>query len=285
MLYRNLPDIDFNKYNRFFSIGCSFTQWNWPTWAHVIHQQYPHLELHNLAKGGQGNLYISTILSQIDLKYNLCETDLVAIMWSTFHRTDYYQSADIVDLMTSQPAFVKQVWNWKSLSDLIGLAHEDNPHISDDRGHLIRDCGIIHNCTQVLEHAAYDSFQMFSVPPDKQTDYDGSVNTFKQDVLDLYSGLSNHMVGEALSSFLDDQWLVGQFSLIPAHLESGAELDKHPTTSQYTQYLQSLGFTVSEDTQHWARDCDERVRAADHALELQTIAEWAYGGTQLQLPL
>ena len=59
----NFNNLDPSKYKRFFAIGCSFTEWFWPTWANIIAEEHPHLEFKSYAKPGAGNLYISTMLA------------------------------------------------------------------------------------------------------------------------------------------------------------------------------------------------------------------------------
>ena len=50
---------------RLFTFGCSFTQYNWPTWADILgrslHQEG--WEFHNIGRAGTGNMQImKTIL-------------------------------------------------------------------------------------------------------------------------------------------------------------------------------------------------------------------------------
>lgn len=84
----NVDNIDVKKYKRFFSFGCSFTQYIWPTWADLIGREIPYYE--NWGKLGCGNQYIMNSVVECDIKHKFTETDLVIIMWTSTAREDRY---------------------------------------------------------------------------------------------------------------------------------------------------------------------------------------------------
>lgn len=84
----NVDKIDVTKYKRFFSFGCSFTQYFWPTWADIIGREIPYYE--NWGRGGAGNQYIMSSVIECDIKHKFTETDLVIIMWTSTSREDRY---------------------------------------------------------------------------------------------------------------------------------------------------------------------------------------------------
>ena len=43
-----MQDLMLQKYNRFFSFGCSFTQYHWPTWANVIGMHFDYDNFYNM---------------------------------------------------------------------------------------------------------------------------------------------------------------------------------------------------------------------------------------------
>ena len=51
-----MNNIDIKKYKRFFAFGCSFTRYEWITWADII--AYHIKESYNYGRSGGGNSYI-----------------------------------------------------------------------------------------------------------------------------------------------------------------------------------------------------------------------------------
>ena len=82
--------IDYSKYKRVFTFGCSFTNYMFPTWADIMAKEMSHCEFHNLGTSGSGNLLISNRIAQANCQFNFCETDLVMIMFTTAYREDRY---------------------------------------------------------------------------------------------------------------------------------------------------------------------------------------------------
>ena len=81
---------DLSKYKRLFTIGCSFTEYFYPTWANILSKSMPDAEFFNLGLCGTSNPFIANRLVEANLKFKLCETDLVIIMWTTTCRETHY---------------------------------------------------------------------------------------------------------------------------------------------------------------------------------------------------
>ena len=77
---------------RVFAFGCSFTEYQWPTWADVIgnslHQQG--YEYYNFGNSGSGNYYILNSLYWADKKYKFTDDDILLVLWSSWSREDRY---------------------------------------------------------------------------------------------------------------------------------------------------------------------------------------------------
>jgi hypothetical protein len=290
MLHTDFSTLDFSRYKRFFVIGCSFTQWHWPMWADVIASQNPHLEFKNFGQGGSGNIYIMCVLSQLIQKYNLGEGDCVGIMWSSFHRNDYYRCADdlrdqlkryTVDFCGTEGIGVMN--NWRSAGDQIAGHFTTNKTTSDDRGHLMRDCGFIHVTTELLKNAKFDSFQMLSIGLREQGHYDESLEaTYKDDVFDMYeSYIEQHTIGGPMYSvefnlkWDETVWWIPAW-LGPEDKNAEQSVDHHPSTSRWCNYLEKIGYTVSEQTRSWAERCDNRVKNTAYARELVDDPMWKW---------
>ncbi len=87
---------------RFFSFGCSFTSWKWPTWNDYIGLNFD--EYYTLGCGGADNKNILYRLLQADRKYKFTSNDCVMVMFTSFNRLSYidkhhyiHNIGDIVD--------------------------------------------------------------------------------------------------------------------------------------------------------------------------------------------
>lgn len=75
---------------RFFAFGCSFTKWNWPTWADILSKHYQNLGYQTVNGGvaGIGNAGIVARMHIANAKYKFTEDDIIAVLWSTMDRED-----------------------------------------------------------------------------------------------------------------------------------------------------------------------------------------------------
>lgn len=71
---------------RLFALGCSFTDYMWPTWVDYLATKFD-LTI-NLGQSGAGNFYIATQLYETNLKEKLTKDDTVLIMLTSFTRYD-----------------------------------------------------------------------------------------------------------------------------------------------------------------------------------------------------
>jgi hypothetical protein len=283
----NFNNLDPSKYKRFFAIGCSFTEWFWPTWANIIAEEHPHLEFKSYAKPGAGNLYISTMLNQLQYSEGLCETDLVGIMWSSFHRRDYYnasQTDNLREMLMNKDALIhlNSPEAWHSYGDQIHTQLNDNdPTGYCDRGFLMRDLALIDTATTVIENADYTAFGMFSIAPAEQQIYDPSImQRIHQDVLDMYKHLDDKMIAKnsllvALGGHYDNitvTWTPPWVERNSDHKED----DKHPSSSVYCQFLQSNGYTVTPETLHKCTTIDAKIQQTAYCKDLQADPNWKY---------
>ena len=75
---------------RFFTFGCSFTNYlDWPTWANIVASELQ-LPFWNYGLGGAGNQYIFNMLMQADAMHRFTSDDVIMICWSSTTREDRY---------------------------------------------------------------------------------------------------------------------------------------------------------------------------------------------------
>ena len=75
---------------RLFTLGCSYTNYWYPTWADWLGSEFNYYE--NLGMSGLGNRGIFNRLSELIYKRKVNENDHVIIEWSTPTREDRYFS-------------------------------------------------------------------------------------------------------------------------------------------------------------------------------------------------
>ena len=286
-LLTEFAQLNTSKYKRFFVIGCSFTEWYWPTWANIIAEQNLHLEFYSFAKPGQGNTYISTLLNQLTHTHNLCETDLVGIMWSSFHRLDYYTSSTNLEYtIRHRPEIEKNsLHNWRMYSDSIHAQLKIGTKQEGycDRGFLLRDLAIIDNATTVMEHAPYTAFQMYSIEPEQQNNYDPTFNNIHRDnsdAIDTYSHLQHKMVSKtSLFNEMGNTFTTPTVTWIPSNEpedSSKKEVDCHPPSSIYCQFLQNNGYTLTPRTLDKCKFFDTKIQKITWAGQVQHNKDWPY---------
>ena len=121
---------DWSKYKRFFTFGCSFTCYMWPTWADIVSKEMPAAEFYNFGLSGGGNPLISYRVAETNNRYKFTDTDLVMIMFSTYCREDrwvtdrkWIAGGNIFNNRFYPDSWVKE--------------------FADERGYLIRDAAVI----------------------------------------------------------------------------------------------------------------------------------------------
>jgi len=86
-LYETVP-------KRLFTFGCSFTSYDWATWANILGYELQLLhgcEFYNFGRTGAGNTYIANVISQVDQVYKFNSNDLVIVCWTSISREDRWK--------------------------------------------------------------------------------------------------------------------------------------------------------------------------------------------------
>lgn len=279
MILTDATSIDFSKYNKLITIGCSFTQWYWPEWGDILTKQHPNMELANYGKFGSGIDYALHTLTGLIANGTINNKSLVAIMTSSYHRDDTYSLVPTEQLR--QHALNDQLHhaykdyelydcgNWYNNSDLIQLkwlaGNEFN--CNDSRGYLIKTLSILASINALLNSCAGDSFILHSLNPDKQFTYDDScvADILIDDVLELYKpmhkpisdvDLLGHAIDHRFGSVPMARWSEGGDG-------NGEELDYHPCPTSHAKYLQHIGFDISQQTLDWAQHYTDIVKNND----------------------
>lgn len=237
--FRNYKDIDYSKYKRVFMFGCSFTKYEWPTWANIISFEMPEALKYNFGQSGGGNLYIAERVVAANQRYKFNENDLVLLMWSTHCREDRYienhweTPGNIFTQGFYPPEFVKKY--------------------SCVRGYMIRDLALMTMIKNTLTLLPSDSIVLKSVDPDYDRnwylgseDLDEVVELYKDTIYSMPSCLFDHQKTDTKG------WHMGAWYYWPK-LQGPDPKEKwgdyHPNPLMYMNYLKKLGFTFSAETE------------------------------------
>jgi len=197
----NYSTIDYSKYNRIFMFGCSFTNFFWPTWAHILCYERPQALAINFGIGGGGNFYIAERISAANQKYRFTEEDLILVMWTTFFREDRY---------------IKDRWivNGNLFNNNHDCAIEKAFYnkYGCPRGCLIRDCAIINLVKKFLQHSNFDSIMLSAIDIDFKSaglDYIEDVKEVGRLYSDVFDDLPQSLFSYAIKEYTksySDMW-------------------------------------------------------------------------------
>jgi hypothetical protein len=81
--------LDLSKYDRVFTFGCSFTNYDWPTWADIIIHDFSN-KGYNYGLSGLGNVGIMHRILEADLRHKFTEKDCILICWTSWVREDRF---------------------------------------------------------------------------------------------------------------------------------------------------------------------------------------------------
>ena len=223
--------MNLKKYKRFFAFGCSFTYYNWMTWADIIGSEIT--EYYNYGKPGSGNGYIFASIVEANIRHKFNEDDLVIVMWSGIDREDRYING-----------------SWKAAGCVYHSIdnfydNQFNKKYSDDRGYLIRDMNYICAIDKLLDNIPHHFLSM--MPLTKVTEFDDK--TGDSDVYEYYKEILSKVKPSIFEVIYNNDWnnrqkvkkKMGMFKY---------ETDFHPTPKLHLEYLEKSfpDLEISTDT-------------------------------------
>jgi len=245
-------DIDFKKYKRIFVFGCSFTSYIWPTWADVIHSEMPDSEYYNFGQAGGGNMFIASRVAEANAKFKFTDTDLVMIMWSTFCREDRW---------------VKH--SWLTLGNIYNQGLYDKEWVkkfADTRGYFIRDLSLIELTTNYLKSTHCGYLGLTSVPIEYDNESSPVLTQDVSDITETYKKLIATFHGSLLEVEFNSFWTTCH-SYYPAGATE-INRDSHPSPMRYYNYLKKIGLNLSEKSEKYATESEQKLKAAKHFAEI-----------------
>ena len=226
--------IDWQRYKRFFTFGCSFTSYMWPTWADVVSKEMPDAEFYNFGISGSGNPLISYRIPEANNRYKFTDTDLVMVMFTTFCREDRWTTEK----------------GWLTGGNIFNnLIYSDDwvKKFADERGYMIRDAAIIDMTMKYLENIPATSYCMLSVPFVTNSEAPGNVKaTTPYDIRAVYESTFNKFPSSMFELELRDSW---------KELEKDYTFtDGHPAPIRYYNYLKKIGLNLSDVSETYAKE-------------------------------
>lgn len=279
---------------RFFTFGCSFTQYFWPTWADIIaHSNFQNFE--NWGQLGAGNHYIFNSLVECHLKNKLTKHDTVAIMWTSVAREDRYVNKQWI---TPGNIYTQSTYSEELVKEF-----------SDTRGFYIRDLALIYATKSLLDSIGCQYYFMSMVPINNSVQYDRIDNSdeiqdlqlYYQSTLDcirpsVYEVIFNFdwwsrpinpqidQIKEQYTKYAGSDWpsfddfMLKRFNHVPEevvkeildedrwewnmHIRKHTREDPHPTPIEHLEYVNKVlpEFTISQQTRDWCIELDHLVR-------------------------
>lgn len=267
-----IHNLEPQKYKRFFSFGCSFTNYIWPTWADIIGQDIEIYE--NWGDPGGGNFFIFNSLIEANLKYKFKEGDLVVIMWTNKEREDRYSNNKWIH---AYPETVEKEYG----KDWV------KKYFLDNRAFLIRDLAVMSAAQEILNstrcdwanliwHSLFTSSQFkdeiakrwnqASVEEQKQIKswwVDKSRQIYKGEIIDetFYMFDDTDVLEQYQQVFENISGVYDWFEHEKISNRVAPNNDRHPTPSEALMFLDWIWpeNTLSVHSRKYAADWNEKI--------------------------
>lgn len=221
--------------NRLFTFGCSYTSFNWSTWADILGNGA--VEFQNWGRTGAGNHYIFNSIYECNQRNRFVPGDTVIVCWTNIMREDRYTD----DWICLGNAFTQPLYD----PDFLKIS-------MTERGCLIRDLPMIAAARLLLDSTKVTWRFVNMVPIDQSDQYQKGRNE-NQDVLTLYQ--------DTVDCILPSYWEV-------LKKRKPIAADLHPTPAEHLKYLDTVlpEFFVSESTRLQIAQEETIIRAPGYQL-------------------
>jgi hypothetical protein len=140
--------------NKLLTFGCSFTDYNWSTWADILGREFDDFQNHG--RGGAGNTYIFNRIMQCIAENQITDSSTVIVMWSNVIREDRYVDGEWI-----APGCI---YNQNTYS-------EGFMDFVDPIGLFIRDCAHVAAVTHALNSTGCTYHFLSMMPIDNAKEY------------------------------------------------------------------------------------------------------------------
>jgi len=136
------------------AFGCSFTDYDWSTWADILGREFDDFENHG--RCGAGNTYIFNHVMQCIAENKITDSSTVIVMWSNVIREDRYVNGEWIT-----PGCI---YNQNTYS-------EGFMDFVDPVGMFVRDCAHIAAVTHALDSTGCTYHFLSMMPIDNAREY------------------------------------------------------------------------------------------------------------------
>jgi hypothetical protein len=227
--------------SRFFAFGCSFTKFDWPTWADIVGTQFD--ESYNFGCAGAGNFYIFNRLITKIAEHNITDKDTVMIMWTNVTRED---------------RFIKG--RWITPGHIFNQDYYPKGFVKnfvDIRGCFERDIPLFHAAQLLLDKIGckHQIMSMIDIVNTNQYGYNLPEENIDH-LFKLYKNTLDRILPSVHKTLFNNDW-----HSVPTPGFS-INLDPHPLPLQHLEYLEKMcDFKASNDLKEKLKlDNEEAIR-------------------------
>lgn len=246
---------------RFFAFGCSFTHYNWSTWADIIGCELG-IPYWNYGKGGGGNQYIFNTIMQADSYHNFTDQDLVIVCWTNVCREDRY----IGD-------------HWETPGNIFNTNIYDAEFICkwvDPVGYAVRDFATIKAVDNFLENKRlqYHFLKMINLEQIDQLNTTRKLDSAAKELTELYAPSLNKIQ----RSYFEVLWnndINIKFEKTKQEIGPNT-FEVHPTVNEHFEYLQTIfDYEFSNKTKELVADNHNYVMSTMQAIDRENnFKDW-----------
>ena len=231
---------------RLFTFGCSFTQWEWSTWADIVHRDN-FTGFQNLGRCGAGNVYIFTQLMEAIQKKNINSDDTVMVMWSSVCREDRWYDG-----------------GWKCPGNIFTSKHFGLDFMQkyyDIDGFYNRDIPLMHAAQMILDSIGCRHHIMSMVDVvnhDQYETYDNSDQPYVKDLFETYESSLSRILPSVHNVIFDYDY---NNRLIAGYDTREGIRICHPTPSEHLEYIEKVlpEYDISDQTRDVIAQEDAKV--------------------------
>ena len=271
----NIQHIDFHKYDRVITFGCSFTAYYWATWADLLASEIPSVEHINYGRCGAGQQFIQAMISQAIIKHKPGPRDLLAVMYTTHYREDRNMGPHE---HTGDP-------HWLTPGNIFSQGEYPEDFVAkfcEPRGMTIRDCAIMHSCDALLDSEEFDSVQFTGVGIPNQEWYghggpQDEVHKTNTDIQEFYRDLlTNNIMPDLLTTQMGGEWPVYYtYKATNSGYVNDVVSDYHPHSISYREYMIKCGLPMGERSERLANQSHSMMQGITNRDQLDST-DWPW---------
>jgi hypothetical protein len=235
--------------SRLFVFGCSFTNYEWPTWADLLGLEFE--EYQNWGLPGIGNRAIAERLAECHARNNISKDDVVIVQWSSHTRHDWFK-----DVYNDEENMIDG-WNIHSTSEVFIKNKHHTEALFSERAYVMHTLNMIvlaqsllksTNCTWFmtslgdLRSLGYDT--LFSKKGMSVSDQDTIKKLKKSSDWPIWTLYPEYKIYENI--IFNEKWLPDMFQIVKSnkdkiwYFHKDNYWDFHPTPLLHNIWLNNI---------------------------------------------